>query len=314
MQNFLIEIIINFIKKIKRYSVNKLTIILAHYIILKSRSYYDKIKLIEDSEIKIFSQNGEDGIIDFIVQKLNLKKPSFIEIGVGDYSEANTRLLYEMYYGNGLIIDVNKNLKKKVAQNVNLWKGNLNIIEAKVSSKNINSLLNTEASFPIDFFSIDIDSIDYWVINELKNKISKVFILEYNPIFGSKLEISVPNDEDFLRKKYYYSSVFFGASLMAYVKLMDRKGYYLLGVNRLRNNAFFINKDYKKNVFFPKISKVNLKEATNFNYTTSRNVQGVLDYLNRKNSLNKIINLDIIDLSKGNKKKTKLETVLSSKY
>jgi len=313
MQNFLIEIIINFIKKIKRYSVNKLTIILAHYIILKSRSYYDRFKLIEDSEIKIFSQNGEDGIIDFIVQKLNLKKPSFIEIGVGDYSEANTRLLYEMYYGNGLIIDVNKNLKKKVAQNVNLWKGNLNIIEAKVSSKNINSLLNTEVSFPIDFFSIDIDSIDYWVINELKNKISKVFILEYNPIFGSKLEISVPNDQNFLRKKYYYSSVFFGASLMAYVKLMDQKGYYLLGVNRLRNNAFFINKNYKKNVFFPKISKVNLKEATNFNYTTSRNVQGVLDYLNRKNSLNKIINLDIIDLSKGNKKKTKLKTILRSK-
>ena len=312
MKNFLLKIIINFLKKIRRYSVNKLTIILAHYILLKSRSYYDKYKLIEDSEIKIFSQNGEDGIIDFIVEKLNLKKPSFVEIGVGDYSEANTRLLYEMYYGNGLIIDVNKNLKKKVGQNVNLWKGNLKVIEAKVSSKNINSLLNDNISFPIDFFSIDIDGIDYWVINELRNIISKVFILEYNHIFGSKLEVSVPNDQEFLIKNYYYSSIFFGASLKAYIKLMDRKGYYLLGVNRLRNNAFFINKDYKKNVFFPKISKVNLKEATNFNYTTSRNVQGVLDYLNRKNSLNKIINLDIIDLSKGNKKKTKLKTVLSS--
>ena len=312
MKNFLSKIIINFLKKIRRHSVNKLTIILAHYILLKSRSYYDKYKFIEAAEIKIFSQNGEDGIIDFIVQKLNLKKPSFIEIGVGDYSEANTRLLYEMYYGNGLIVDANKNLKKKVGQNVNLWKGNLNIIEAKVSSKNINSLLNTHVSFPIDFFSIDIDSIDYWAINELKNKISKVFILEYNPIFGSKLEISVPNDQDFLRKNYYYSSVFFGASLMAYVKLMDRKGYYLLGVNRLRNNAFFINKDYKKNYFFSKINKVNLNEATNFNYTTSRNIYGFLDYLNRRNSLNKILHLDIIDLSKGHKNKVKLKTVLNS--
>ena len=69
MKIFLFKIIINFLKKIRRYSVDKLTIILAHYILLKSRSYYDKYKLIEESEIKIFSQNGEDGIIDFIVKE-----------------------------------------------------------------------------------------------------------------------------------------------------------------------------------------------------------------------------------------------------
>ena len=97
MQIFIIKYVLSFLKRIRNYSVDKLIIILAHSILLRSRVFYEKYQLIEDAEIKIFSQNGEDGIIDYIVQKLNLKKPSFVEIGVGDYSESNTRLLYEMY-------------------------------------------------------------------------------------------------------------------------------------------------------------------------------------------------------------------------
>lgn len=310
MQIFLLKIIINFLKKIRNYSIDKLTIILAHSILLKSRIFYKEYQLIEDAEIKIFSQNGEDGIIDYIVQKLNLKKPSFVEIGVGDYSESNTRLLYEMYYGNGLIVDVNEDLKKKVSQNVNLWKGNLNVVETKVSSQNINSLLSESFPYSIDLFSIDIDGIDYWVINELKDKISKIFILEYNSIFGSELEVSVPNSDNFSRKEYHYSNLCYGASLKAYVKLMDRKGYYLLGVNRLRNNAFFINKDYPKPIFFPKIKEIKRKESTNLNFSESRDQNGGLSYLDKNDGLRKILDCDIIDLSNGLNHKFKLRTVL----
>jgi hypothetical protein len=310
MKFFLLVIIINCLKKIKNYSIGKLTIILAHSIILKSRIFYEKYELIEDAEIKIFSQNGEDGIIDYIIQKLSLKKPSFVEIGVGDFSESNTRLLYEMYYGNGLIVDINQDLKKKVSQNVNLWKGNLNVVETKVSSQNINSLLKEYSPYSIDLFSIDIDGIDYWVINELNEKISKILILEYNSIFGSELEVSVPNSDNFSRNEYHYSNLCYGASLKAYVKLMDRKGYYLLGVNRLRNNAFFINKDYPKSIFFPKIREINVKESTNLNFTESRDQNNSLSYLDKNDSLRQILDCDIIDLSNAHNKKSKLRSVL----
>jgi hypothetical protein len=310
MKFFLLKIIINYLKKLKNYSIGKLMIILAHSILLKSRIFYEKYELIEDAEIKIFSQNGEDGIVDYIIQKLNLKKPSFVEIGVGDFSESNTRLLYEMYYGNGLIVDINQDLKKKVSQNVNLWKGNLNVIETKVSSKNINSLLKEYSPYSIDLFSIDIDGIDYWVINELNEKISKIFILEYNSIFGSELEVSVPDSDNFSRNEYHYSNLCYGASLKAYVKLMDRKGYYLLGVNRLRNNAFFINKDYPKSNFFPKIKEINIKESTNLNFTESRDQNNSLSYLDKNDSLRQILDCDIIDLSNAYNKKSKLRSVL----
>ena len=46
-------------------------------------------------DYKIFSQNGEDGIIDYLIYNLNLEKPTFLEIGVGDYAESNTRFLFE---------------------------------------------------------------------------------------------------------------------------------------------------------------------------------------------------------------------------
>ena len=73
--------------------------------ILLSRQNYENIKDIRDAEIKVFSQNGEDGIIDFILKKLNIGDLKFIEVGVEDYEESNTRFLVETRPTTGLLID-----------------------------------------------------------------------------------------------------------------------------------------------------------------------------------------------------------------
>ncbi len=298
------------IKRTKSFILSKFLILLAQYVILKSRSNYKKYNLLEDAEIRVFSQNGEDGILDYIIQQLNLKKPNFIEVGVGDYLEANTRLIYEMYNSRGLIIDINKNLKEKVSNNVNLWKGNLNIIEERVSSQNINKLLEKFISTSVDIFSIDIDSVDYWVVDKIKERFAKIFILEYNSVFGASLEVSVPDIEYFSRENYHYSNLCYGASLKAYIGLMDRKGYYLLGVNRLRNNAFFINKEFSKDLFFPNISELDLCELTNANFSESRNKSKNLSYLSNKDQINEIIDCEVVNLK--NNKKIKLKNLINS--
>ena len=272
-------LMIYFLKKIKNYTIHKFFVVLSNILLASSRKSYDKYKLLEDAELKFFSQNGEDGIIDYIIQRLDLKKPSFVEIGIGDYSEANTRFLYETYYSNGLVVDISKNLKEKVSSNVSLWRGNLNVVEKKVSSENINEILSTYADFKIDIFSIDIDGIDYWILKKIQPKISKVIILEYNSIFGSELEVTVPNIQDFDRTKEHYSNLYYGASLKSYIKLMDEKGYYFLGVNRLRNNAFFINNDLPKIKFFKNLEEIDLKDCTNSNFSESRNIKGSLNFL-----------------------------------
>ena len=309
--NNLIKIILThlifFLKKIKKYSISKISMILANILILYSRKFYNQYTFLEDAEIKIFSQNGEDGIIDFVVQKINLKKPSFVEIGVGDYSEANTRFLYEMYYGQGLIVDINKNFVEKVSSNVSLWRGNLKVLEQSISSENINKILSTYAKFKIDIFSIDIDGVDYWVLKEMQPKISKIIILEYNSIFGPKLEVTIPNINNFNRTKAHYSNLYYGASLKAYVNLMIKKGYYLLGVTRLRNNAFFINEDFPKEEFFKNIKELNIDEYTKSNFSEGRNKEGVLNYLRGQDLIKEIQDCKVINLVNDQKSLSKIK-------
>ena len=51
---------------------NRALIGLGNLILL--RKNYSNIKYLADSEMKIFSQSGEDGIIDFILNRINKKK------------------------------------------------------------------------------------------------------------------------------------------------------------------------------------------------------------------------------------------------
>ena len=313
MKNLYKKILIkitNILKKSKSYTIQKILMVLSNILILKSRKFYDQYSNIEDAELKIFSQNGEDGIIDFLVTKLNIKKPSFVEIGIGDYSEANTRLLYEMYYGEGLVIDINKNLKEKVSSNVSIWRGNLNVLEKSITSENIKEILSNYVNFEIDIFSIDIDGADYWILNEIRPKISKILILEYNSIFGPELEVTVPDIKNFDRTKAHYSNLYYGASLQSYINLMNKKGYYLLGVNRLRNNAFFINKDLPKTKFFKNINEIDLKECTRANFSESRDVNGKLNYLRKQDKLNEIKDCEVINLAISSNDLTKIKELI----
>ena len=46
-----------------------------------------------DSEFAVFSQWGEDGIIQYLIDRVPLETKTFIEFGVEDYTESNTRFL-----------------------------------------------------------------------------------------------------------------------------------------------------------------------------------------------------------------------------
>ena len=176
---------------------------------LMKNSYNDIIEL-NQTELKIFSQNGEDGIIDYLTFQLGIKKPKFVEIGVGDYSESNTRFIYERTSAEGMIIDCLKDLKQNVSKKTKLWKGNLEIIEANVNTENILEILNTKNFLNnLDIFSLDIDGIDYWIIEKLPENFSKIVVLEYNHVFGNEFQITVPNLKNFNRKDYHFSNLCF---------------------------------------------------------------------------------------------------------
>ena len=71
----ILQLLINYTRRTKNFTIQKFFIIFCNILIMNSRKFYDQYDLLEDAELKFYSQNGEDGIIDYIIQKLNLKKP-----------------------------------------------------------------------------------------------------------------------------------------------------------------------------------------------------------------------------------------------
>jgi hypothetical protein len=287
-----------FLKKMKLdiYVFDKIMLCIGKVQISINRNMYSDVEDLNETEVKIFSQNGEDGIIDYLTYKLKLDKKNFVEIGVGNYRESNTRYLYNRYHPKGLIIDYVDDMVNKVKPFVNFWKGDLRICNKKINSENIIDLLDIHCDYEIDLFSIDIDGVDYWIIKKLKNNISKIFVAEYNPVFGAELEVTTPNTSEFERTKYHYSNLCYGMSLKALINLMDQKGYYFIGTNLQKNNAFFVLKIFKKEDFFKNIKIKKLENYTNSNIRDSRDKNNNLNYLSGNKKIKEIESCKVVNL------------------
>ena len=251
------------LQKLFQRSFDDLKILSGQSVLENKRQNYQRYNNINQAELKIFSQFGEDGIIDFLIETLNIKFIKFVEVGTADYSESNTRFLFETGRAEGLIIDSDRNLVSKVKRLFQLWRGNIKIISLFVDKENlIDTLKKNDSLEKIDLFSMDVDGVDYWLIKELPDKISKIFIAEYNANFGPNLEVSVPYIKDFDRTIYHYSNLGWGMSLKALVKLMNKKGYEFVGTNSAKCNAFFIRKDLIK------LIKINLPSTDDLSHHT----------------------------------------------
>ena len=307
-----IQFFVRLIKKIKLdiYAFDKIMFCVGEVQISQNKNRYEEVTDLNEIEVKIFSQNGEDGIIDYLVNSLKLNTKNFVEIGVGSYRESNTRFLYNKYHPKGLIVDFIDDMEKKVKPFVNLWKGDLRICNKQINSENILHTLNHNCDYKIDIFSIDIDSIDYWIIEKLNKRISKVFVAEYNPVFGSEIEVTVPNISGFERNKYHYSNLCYGMSLRALINLMDKKGYYFIGANLQKINAFFILKDFKKEEFFKNIEIKSLDNYTNSNIRDSRDENYKLSYLSGDKKIKEIEECKVINLKDNKNELVQLKELL----
>ena len=212
--------------------------------------------------------------------------------------------MYETTNSQGLIIDSDID-EKKLNQKFETWKGRLSISNELITAENTSDILkNKNYNKELDLFSIDIDGIDYWVIKSLRDKISKIFIAEYNPLFGPEIEVSVPNIKNFNRTEYHYSNLCWGMSLKSLINLMVRKGYIFLGTNALKNNAFFVQKFYQNNFeqVYKNINLDDLGKYTNHTFCESRDKKSNLTFLNLKQQIELIKECKVVDLSSKNEK------------
>ena len=204
----------------------------------------EEIDSLSDVEFKVYSQWGEDGIIEWLIQKLPISSNRFIEFGIGNYKEANTRFLIQNHNWRGLVIDSNLNYIHDVRNDEIYWKHDLTACHAFITKDNINNLITTNGfAGKIALLSIDIDGNDYWIWQAIEAVKPDIVICEYNGIFGDVYPITIPYEDNFQRTYAHYSNLYYGAGIRALDVLAVRKGYILLGSNSTGSNAFFIRKD-----------------------------------------------------------------------
>jgi hypothetical protein len=200
---------------------------------------------IHHCEYKVFSQWGEDGILDWLINKIPGIPRSFIEFGVEDYTESNTRLLLLQKNWNGLVIDGSKANINSIKSGHIYWKHNLKAIQAFITKDNINEIfLDNGYKDDVGILSVDIDGNDYFVWESISVINPIIVVCEYNAVLGDLLALSIPYDPNFVRTKSHYSNLYFGASVRALVSLGSRKGYTFIGTTSTGANAFFIRNDH----------------------------------------------------------------------
>ena len=295
------------IKKIFSEEIEKELILKAKNLSIKNQKK-KKIKNLSEIEFQVFSQWGEDGIIDWIINKFPNIPKSFLEIGTQDYKESNTRFLLINKNWDGFLIEGDDNEVKKVKSQRIYWKHKLTIKSEFVTKENINSVVK-KLNVPkkIGLLSLDIDGVDYWVLKKLSVLEPSIIICEYNSLYGLNKPITVPYKTDFDRSKEHYSNLYYGASIQAFIELMKSKQYFLLGTNSAGNNAFFM-----KNKFLKEANKAIVEKKIFISkFRESRNKNGNLTFLDKKESLKLIQNKFVIDL-KDNKKKKLINIKLNS--
>ena len=210
--------------------------------------YKEKMR---NRECQVFSQNGEDGLLLYILSQVGISNKTFVEFGMETGRECNLANLAINFGWNGLFMDGGeKNIAsaRKYYQSIGRFETEeINIQQCFVTTKNINSAItNFGITGEIDVLSIDIDGNDYWIWQSIDCINPRLAIVEYNASFGSERSITVNYDPAFSRYQKHRSGWYHGASLSALTKLGKEKGYQLVCADSKGCNAFFVRNDVIK--------------------------------------------------------------------
>ncbi|TMJ17511.1 MAG: hypothetical protein E6G92_14460 [Alphaproteobacteria bacterium] len=204
-----------------------------------------------DYEFKVFSQWGEDGIIQHLIANLDIPDRTFVEFGVEDFSESNCRFLMMKDNWRGFVIDGSEKNIARLRSGSYFWKHDLRAINAFITRENIAELIATSGFDEIGILSVDIDGVDWHVLAALEHLRPAILIVEYNGVFGPTATVTVPYDAAFFRTSAHHSNIYYGASLGAFDWLARRRGYSLVGGNSAGSNAFFVRDDLLNDVVRP---------------------------------------------------------------
>ena len=131
------------------------------------------------AELRVFSQNGEDGVLAEIFDRIGAGDRYFVEFGAEDGLEGNTRFLREVLGWRGVYIEADPEKVERLTARVDPQ--TCTVVRSMVTPQNIESLFE-QAGVPeaFDLLSIDIDGQDYYVWQAIERFRPRVVVIEYN--------------------------------------------------------------------------------------------------------------------------------------
>jgi hypothetical protein len=177
-------------------------------------------------EASVYSQNGEDGIIEELFHRIGTHSKYGVEFGVEDGAECNSRRLLED--GWRVLRMDGSNSAPTIKQEF-------------ITAENINKLFKKyDVPHNLDFLCIDIDFNDYWVWKAIDEEFNpRLVVVEYNASVSPAKARTVKYDA----KRIWDGSDYFGGSLRAMAKLARSRGYSLVYCESRGVNAFFVRND-----------------------------------------------------------------------
>jgi len=182
-------------------------------------------------EWRRFSQNYEDGVIDYIFASVGTTNRYFVEFGVENGAECLSRNLLQTHGWDGLMMDGGyENPKRHLHKE---W----------ISTENIVQLLEKyQVPSAFDFLSVDTDYSDYWLLKKVLERYSpRVVAVEVNSKIASGHAKTVPDGGS--RVEWDHQADFFGASVAAFHELGARHGYSMVYCEQFGVNCFLVRDD-----------------------------------------------------------------------
>ena len=195
-------------------------------------------------EFSGFSQNGEDGILDVLRGQLSSSNRFFVEIGAADGVENNSSWLAVMEKYNGLMVEGDSWLVGRANRTVVPLSIGAECINMFVDTGNIGDLKSLMLHYDPDVFSLDIDGNDYYIAKGIFEAgiRPKIFVVEYNSVFGPDRSVTIEYQEDFSFTKQDATQLYYGVSLSAWKKFFAGLDYEFITVDRNGVNAFFVDR------------------------------------------------------------------------
>jgi hypothetical protein len=268
----------------------------------------DRLRHLSEAEFRVYSQWGEDGILEWLIRRLPISSHRFIEFGVADYREANTRFLLVNRNWKGLVMDGSLQNMKRVREEEIYWRHDLSAVCAFIERDNIDRLIAQNGFCGnVGVLSIDIDGNDYWIWEAIDTVKADIVVCEYNAVFGDLHAVSVPYSPNFHRAAAHSSHLYFGASISALCFLARRNGYELVGTNHSGSNAFFVRRD-----LFPIIdAAVDDKSPLPSLARESRDKNAKLSFVGGLDRFKEIADMPVVQVDTG---KTVLLRALGAAY